>query len=303
MEITKRQAKSILFILIALAICFTACETTSKTVLDAGGDSGDQVLIINREGSEDPASTLGADVNELSRINLWRYSSDTWGASLWTVTDHDSMIALDYGTASLDNFQLEELDTNNVRYWLSSEDPEDPEFEDRYIPYVFQVSSHRLAPLGGEAFTGTTTFSVSGSPEVADLTVEIDLPDQYNEITNLDDIKQNGVDPNQDLTLTFATPIGTGYARVALGEIIEENLSTQYRRHVTIQVVEETDTMVIPAAELQNLMAISSGSTYWLGMWDSKKVDEIEIRGHNGNLLPAVDVVFSSSQNTQFSFK
>ena len=323
------RVPSTLTVIAGVLLILTACEKT-PTVIEPEEDQ-QQTLIITRNGV-DPIQqsnlALEEDGNYYARMwvahgrelarPIQLASGGIKGAihhdtvvQLWTVKSRDPFAFADLGTVTLGDQTLSKQPGNGAgRVWYEIGDS--LRLLELFYQDVFERSYFDTQAL----FTGKTAFSITGSPDVQDVSVEVEFR-QNNYIVSPAPTVGDGIhlpvlDAEQDLTIELAheiTPVGGVlmlYER--LEDVIDTNPIDQRFAgvsHLIVKVTEPTKTIVIPSSELQQLKNGSQINQYILQLGEhGSKLASIPLLDHNGTGGETLDLMEAASyDNLEFSFK
>ncbi|HEX9653479.1 MAG TPA: hypothetical protein VGA99_07195 [bacterium] len=312
-----------------VAISQLSCDGAS-TVIDDDG-SGNQTIIIKRNGSKDPFDAAEAfskaQISDYSRLTVLHYKSEStplsWDtprgiyvlggvyetavATLYSVADEESFVALDFGTVHLDDMQIPLMDTAKVKYFVDG----------KLIPFTYQyVAQSDPGPVleDPEIFTGKTLFTTSGGVGVQDVSQELALPER-NLITNVS--KDEVVDPEQEWVIQLQQPIVAPeisgifiYNKIlkVLENFAESGNVAGPQNYddvpnISIAVTEPTATIVIPSEELLRLKNESQENVFVIQLGDLSKAGEVQLLDDSGDALATLDIAVYSWHSIQFKFK
>lgn len=314
------RAASVLCSVLVVSLYLAGCEK-SPTVIEP--DKDDFQTLIIKKGKNNPFSQeafeakltdedyyafmwIGHSKGEQSWLPLPDTSGATWGGTynnvtmqLWSVKDRDNFAFADLGTVDLGETTVPVWsDTNGVvKYEIGG--------ELRELTHYYQLiaDDDDQAPL----FSGNIPFKITNSPDVQDVTVDLNLPNK-NVILNVR--KGEIVDPNKDWIIRLKHPLAPEAEGLVLYERSDKYITNDWQNkfdgvsHLIIQVAEATDILRIPSQDLQELKRNSTINLYTLALHPgSRVVARVPLNRHDGSLNETLTIASYQWHLVEFSFQ
>ncbi len=305
-----------LFLVVTFSLLIFACQ--NNTTIQPGDD--DTVTLIINKGVSNPFSP-DALAGEITDDDYFAFmwvahtkgqnkevplpGGGGWGGvyndvliQLWSVNERENYTFADLGDVSLGGDAIPVWgDGGIVKYEIGG--------ELRELTNYYQVI--RDGSDDDPPFTGASVFSISGSPDVQDVSQELALP-QKNIITNVS--MEEVVDPNEDWVIEFKHPISPEDEGLLLFErnlaFLENSWENQFEgvSHVIIQAAEVANSITIPSSELQALQQNSSTDLFMIQLTlKPQKIAEIPLLNHDGSTKESLTVASYVTHTIDFRFQ
>jgi hypothetical protein len=306
-------------VFVILLFFSTGCEK-APTVVIPPDDNATQTLII-KKGKTNPFSLdafesklsdddyyaimwIGHSKGEQSELPLPDHEGGTWGGEyndvtvqMWTVKDRQDFAFADLGIVELGNTPIPVWTGGGVvKYEIGG--------ELRELTHYYQLIQEEDddAPL----FTGNNLFTISNSPDVQDVSVELNLPEK-NIILNV--AKGQTVDPSHDWVIELKYPMVPEVDGLLLYERSDKFITNDWQNkfdgvsHLIIQVTEPTSVIRIPRQDLQELRNNSSINLYTLALNPGPRVvAEVPLYHLDGTLNETLTILSYQSHLIEFKF-
>ncbi len=304
---------------VILLFFFTGCEKAPPVIIPPDDDAS-QTLII-KKGKTNPFSRdafeakladddyyaimwVGHGKGEQSELPLPNHPGSTWGGTynavtvqMWSINDRQNFAFADLGTVQLGNTTIPVWTGALVKYEIGG--------ELRELTYYYQLiqDENDDNPL----FTGNNLFTISNSPDVQDVSVELNLPEK-NIIMNV--VKGQTVDPSQDWVIELKHPMLPDQDGLLIYERSDKLITNDWQNkfegvsHLIIQVTEPATVLRIPSQDLQELRSNSSINLYTLELSPGPRiVARVPLLRHDGALNETLTIPSYQWHLVEFEFK
>jgi hypothetical protein len=292
--------------LLALVMVHFGCDSSSNVIQT--DDDATQTLIINRNAQTDDLGTVNEFISEINWLSYLLpfaavdeafFDNRFTFASMQSMSDVENWVGIDFGTVKLGDIEVVVLDTTRARASVEVDG------ELKVVPFHYQTQENAFE-TDVDTFTGPLLFTSKNSPDLPDISYEIDFPVR-NRITNLS--RNDEIDPLEDLVISLSRPLNPGESSglqviTEIDRYANNPFDNKYDGvpHLIIRVAEATDEIVVPSAELQRLQSESSNDFLAIGLKVLEKIDEIELLNPSGGFLQTLDIGVSSSHWVRLRF-
>jgi hypothetical protein len=241
---------------------------------------------------------------EQSHLPLPDHSGGTWGGTyndvkvqLWSVKDRQDFSFVNFGTVKIGSTVIPVWTGGGVlKYEMGG--------ELRELTHYYQLIQDQ--DDANPILAGKSMFTITGSPDVQDVSVELDVP-QRNLIMNVK--RGQVVDPTKDWEIELKYPILPDQDGLLLYERSDKFITNDWRNrfegvsHLIIQVTEPTRVLRIPSQDLQELRSNSSINLFTLSLYPGARVlARVPLLRHDGTLNETLTIPSYQSHLIEFKF-
>ena len=232
-------------------------------------------------------------------------SGGIWGGEyndalvqLWSVKDRQNFSFADLGTVELGATTIPLWQGGGiVKYEIGG--------ELRELTHYYQI--HQEEGDDDPFFVGNTCFSITNSPDIQDVALDLDLPEK-NTILNV--TQGQVVDPNRDWVIRLKHPLVPEVDGLLMYERSDTFITNQWPNqfegvsHLIIQAAEATNVLRIPSQDLQELQRNSSVNLYTLSLNPSTRlIAKVPLLRPDGTASETLTIASVQYHLVEFSFQ
>lgn len=315
---------SILFISLAILLTLTSCDESVR-MIEPDDDSQQTLIIWEGEPESNPYDIFNGNAQNYARMYIYNHQTEriSWPDNVINrgfieiivvkrnSEQSDTLTTVDLGSVQLGSFVFERNRTNDgysssIMFMSVDSVTIMPEWE---FEVSYEIDQNDRNPIPG--LDGTTPFSIRNSPDIRDVSTELDIPDR-NVIMNI--LPGQEIDPNQDFTVQVKCPIGPDSERRDFGSFLlmayeaEEHADGRgvhiHGTGTIFMLTKKSDTIVIPSKELLAFIQDHPNKDFYtIGLNHNRYFAEVPLYDHDGNLYQILKVLMADRHWVEISFK